>query len=207
MPFVDTVSGITSPRDQKAISVMMMYFRVGKTWTATCLSQDSNIIDDFVREFIDILSHVDNIVKMAPSHQLYGQPFSFKMGIIAPLSFTAGHCRHPHLCRKAIALSRRAPAQEALFTAEHSARAAENIVDSEEQPDLHNKMKAEICDGTLPRLSVRCHYVNVPFKEQVLEKRRVTMHYLRPHYSEARAQVALTRHCRAIYCEDSEIVT
>lgn len=195
---VDTTSKV-----QRAISSLMIYYHISWIWTIACLARSSLVLDGFTQQFGDVLLHADNILQTVSPNE---QPFTFEMGVIAPLSFVAGHCRHPILRREAIALIRRASKREALFTAEHSARAAELIVSLEETPELRRQVELGTWDGTLPGQPDRCQYVNEAFKDQVPERKRPSMHYLQPQCSTAGTQIGWMRHTLALYRADSGIV-
>lgn len=190
----------TTFEDQRAISSMMIHYHVCRIWTIACLARSSLILDSFTQQFSDVLIHAENLLQTVSPQE---QPFNFEIGAIAPLSFVAGHCRHPLLRRKAINLIRKASMREALFTAEHSARAAELLVALEETPRLRRKVETGVWDGTLPGPIYRCQYVNEPFRDEVPDRQGPSVHYLQPRYSTAGEQNGWTRHSLTLFGHES----
>jgi hypothetical protein len=58
--------------------------------------------------------------------------FTFEIGLIPPLYFTALNCRHPLLHRKAIALLQQGSRRERLWGAEPIVRVAERVIELED---------------------------------------------------------------------------
>jgi hypothetical protein len=61
--------------------------------------------------------------------------FTFEMGLIPPLYITVQKCRDPFLRRRALALLRRAPAQEGLWNRNIMVQAGQKIIELEEGSD------------------------------------------------------------------------
>lgn len=187
---------------RSAISLMIMYYHVSKIWTITCLAHSNTVFDDFNQQFEGILHHAENVIQANSSAH---QPFTFEMGVVAPLSFVAAHCRHPILRRRAIALIRKASVREALFTAEHSARAAEILVALEESPHMRNEVETGVWDGSLPGERDRCQYTTQPFDDRNEEQRLPSVHYLLAKQSSAGQLVGWSRHSLPMFSQTSGV--
>lgn len=84
--------------------------------------------------FSDIITHAEVAISCLDrvSGNAKSIPFMFELGVIPPLFFVGWQCRSDVICRQAVALMKRAPAQESLFVAELQINALEKIIAIEE---------------------------------------------------------------------------
>ena len=122
--------------ERYAASVLLMYFHTTEIWNLTCLDPSPMVYDEHRHRFELVLRHAEEALHAGQlSHTSKPPPFSFEMGVIPPLYLTGWRCHHPLLRRQALALIRRAPAQEALFSADLNYRAIAKMIELEEGPD------------------------------------------------------------------------
>jgi tetratricopeptide (TPR) repeat protein len=122
--------------DVHACTLLRMYYLSTYIWIYTCLDEFETAYDSHMDKFTSIITLSESLlVKGAIGDAL--PHFTFEMGLIPPLYFTAINCRHPLLRRKAVALLRQGPRREGLWDAEPVARVAERVIELEE-----NNLKA-----------------------------------------------------------------
>ena len=122
--------------DLYGYSCLVMYYSIAVIWTSTCLTTSQMIFDDYTHLFEEVVRQGEiAATALQSSTKSQKMPvFTFELGISPPLYFTVWKCRHPIIRRKAAALLKRAPRREGLFCAIASARAAEIIIELEEDP-------------------------------------------------------------------------
>lgn len=118
--------------DHYASSILRVYYLITSTWTSTCLDKVETSFDSHIGDFTSIVNEVTTL--FAASTGKNRLPiFSFEMGVIPPLYFTAINCRHPVVRRQAVSLLRRGPRRETLWDAVPLANVAERVVLFEER--------------------------------------------------------------------------
>lgn len=121
--------------DRRGIIVLQIQKSIVRYWLRTNLIPHDLSPEDCLDDFESIVHLAESFVRLAQGSDIGAQPlrFSFEMGIIAPLFFTAFKCRDPTLRRRAIALLYCGPRQEGSWDAISCAKAAERLVEMEER--------------------------------------------------------------------------
>ena len=108
-----------------------MYYLSTYIWIYTCLDEFETAFDSHMDKFTSVITLSESLlIKGTVGDAL--PHFTFEMGLIPPLYFTAINCRHPLLRRKAVALLRQGSRREGLWDAEPMARVAERVIELEE---------------------------------------------------------------------------
>ena len=128
-----TILDCTSPDEICAASYLLMNYNVFVVWLSTKLSPSKTASDEYNREFENILHHASIILASYDG----SPPFTLEMGVIGQLYFVASKCRHPVIRRRALALVRRAPAREGLWSVLPTLQVLERIVALEEATNGH----------------------------------------------------------------------
>ncbi len=118
-----------SSREICASSNLLMYYNIAFVWLSTKLSPSEAAFDNYYQQFENVIHHAD-IVIASHDHQ---PPFLFEMGVLPPLYFVISKCRHPIIRRKALALTKKAPGRECLWTASPMVENLERVVALEEE--------------------------------------------------------------------------
>lgn len=193
--------------DQLTISTMIMHCKIAQIWTIICLDEACTEIDKQFPLFEDIIAHAEAVVnaqsKWTDVHEV--PTFSFELGIIPPLYFTAITCRHPLLRRRAVELMRKAPKQEALFSAELNTKAAEKVISLEESEELSQMVANGTWDGTVPSREQRCQYITLHFEGVDGEKKRPALLYVRETTCEKTGAVRLVDCTANLYDDELDI--
>jgi len=160
------------------VAVLKVYHTVTKIWLETTLSTSQSIYDLYTRDFTDLLDTAASILEnpASSSSKTRGHgatrtsttPFSFELGFLAPLYFTAYRCRVPELRRRAIALLELVPTSEATWEKAVHIALAKRIVHVEEHgfgddedDDTHDhNIRIDSLDGDVGRI-VRMDAVNI----------------------------------------------
>jgi hypothetical protein len=118
-----------SSREICASSNLLMYYNIAFVWLSTKLSPSETAFDNYYQQFEDVIHHAGTVIA-SHDHQ---PPFLFEMGVLPPLYFVISKCRHPKIRLKALALTKKAPARECLWTASSMATNLERVVALEEE--------------------------------------------------------------------------
>ncbi len=119
-------------QDQYASSILRIYYLNTYIWLCTCLYKLETSFDNHLTDFMSIVDIVEELLA-SPTSERYLPIFSFEMGIVPPLYFTAINCRQPVLRRRAVALLRKSPRRESLWDAIPMAEIAERVIMFEER--------------------------------------------------------------------------
>ena len=138
-------------------SMLYMYSLTSSIWLQAALQPSGETAFDAHRhDFELIIEHAESSLSMfmAPWKTKYtGTPpvFSFEMGVIPPLYFTATKCRDSDLRRKAISLLQRSPRREGLWDADEMVAVARRIISLEEEglaSACWPEEQRRVCDAT-----------------------------------------------------------
>jgi hypothetical protein len=110
--FLAQNASVTDPHFSSGSTLLRMFNVTGRIWISTCISPTEVAFDDQIQEFSiivalasSLLSNPDSYIGPLPKSSTNGRvSFTFEMGVIAPLYFTALKCRDPKLRSKAISL-------------------------------------------------------------------------------------------------------
>lgn len=117
--------------DLYASTVLQLYHLIVYIWISTCVDKSETVFDAYLAEFASVTSLAETLLAKGSATNALPH-FTFEMGIIPPLYFTAINCRHPTLRRKAVSLLRQGSMREGLWDAEPMARVAERVIELEE---------------------------------------------------------------------------
>jgi hypothetical protein len=98
-----------------AVALLSMYFTTTSIWLATCLQQSQECYDAHHAQFRKIIEAAELIINTSEGQAQGEILFTFEMGIVPPLYFTATRCRLPALRRQAVSLMQRAPTKEGMW--------------------------------------------------------------------------------------------
>ena len=117
-----------------ASTLLRLYHHITTIWLSTCTDTSETVLDAHTPAFVSIVALAESVLLgPAPPTTRPLPHFTFEMGLIPPLYFTAINCRHRVLRRKAVALLRRGPRRESLWDAEPIAKIAERVIEMEER--------------------------------------------------------------------------
>lgn len=129
--FTSSSDPLTSFSDIYASTLLRLYHLITYIWISTCPDKSETVFDLYMAEFTAVIDLSESLLaKGTASNAL--PPFTFEMGLIPPLYFTAINCRHPTLRRRAVSLLRQGSVRESLWDAEPMARVAERVIMLEE---------------------------------------------------------------------------
>ncbi|KAN0119295.1 hypothetical protein V8E51_001503 [Hyaloscypha variabilis] len=146
-----SASNTISPSDISANILLVSYINA-KIWTRTAIYPNESAWDTQLPSFKEILILCKAVIsnsgekprkgpyslvglpRASPKRPVWRDAFTFEMGIIPPLYFTAIKCRDPTVRREAIRLLGLArPRKEGLWDARNLASIAERVVEIEEE--------------------------------------------------------------------------
>ena len=107
-------------------TILQTHQRVASIFMATCYSFDEVAFDAFLADFEAIVTLSSGIIDDD------NNVFSFEMGTVPPLYWTAIKCRHHIIRHKALSLLLRSPRREALWDSKLDSRAACRVIEIEE---------------------------------------------------------------------------
>jgi hypothetical protein len=117
--------------DIYASTLLRLYHLITYIWVSTCLDKSETAFDSHMVGFTSIINLSELLLAKGSAANALPH-FTFEMGLIPPLYFTAINCRHPTLRRKAVSLLRQGSRRESLWDAEPMARIAERVIELEE---------------------------------------------------------------------------
>ena len=88
--------------------------------------------DGYHTQFKNILEAAELIVNISEGQPQSEILFTFEMGLVPPLYFTATKCRHPALRRQAVSLIQRAPGKEGMWDRAEMTYMAQKVIIMEE---------------------------------------------------------------------------
>ena len=142
-----------------------MYYHSFYIWLKTRLSPTEMIFDEYTHHFEQIIRHAETYVKSKANERPI---FTFEIGAVPPLFFTAMKCRIPSLRRFALDLLDRAPRKECTWGAASTAELACRLMLVEEDglglppPDCGGRCATiAVDDANLPSESGRVHQVEL----------------------------------------------
>lgn len=133
--YLETCGPKLTPAQRTAVDLCLLHSRTLSIWLSVSQDGDECTMDPHTEEFEAILDIGERIITAYTEAGPVGQPpkFSFEMGVIPSLYYTAMKCRVSHLRRRALNLLHRAPRREGLWNAHVAARVAESIMKWEEE--------------------------------------------------------------------------
>lgn len=151
---------ITSQPDMTAAEhdgcrMLLIYHKVTYVWLSTALTPNETAFDNHSTVFEQVINLAATLLRTSTSSSLAPSPgFSFEMGLIPPLYYTAFKCRIPTFRRRAISLLSAAPRREGLWDAFRARKIAERIVTIEEAGLEH------FAETSCPPEAARIHTIN-----------------------------------------------
>lgn len=124
-----------STQDRAGVHTFLMHCELFAIWLPLCLERDEMCWDRYFFNFNEIVKRGRIAVQAKPQRSTK-QPqtaFVFDEGIVAPLTFTATHCRHPIIRGEALTLLKQAPEKEGMWKAITAIQDASHIIELEEQ--------------------------------------------------------------------------
>jgi hypothetical protein len=137
-----------TPKESTGATILQLHYIALFIMSATALDTSPEAFETFTPSFSRIIALTEHLLKPCPSSQeaLFSAvapaalpKFSFDMGVIPPLYYTALRCRSSAVRWKAIALLQQAPLREGIWGAAMTANMARKFVEVEED----NATKAE----------------------------------------------------------------
>ncbi|KAL9113879.1 MAG: hypothetical protein Q9227_002013 [Pyrenula ochraceoflavens] len=120
--------------DRIGATVLLSHCYIAQLWLiwGPCLSEMVFDLPNHIETFLAILNAAKSVITYMNTDGHNKPAFTFEMGLIAPLYWTAHKCRHPLIRRKAIALLKDCPTQEGIWVAKHCRKIALRVVGIEE---------------------------------------------------------------------------
>lgn len=116
-----------------ASSMLLMMYHLGFIWLRAKLSPSETAYDAYNPHFEQVIHHARVVVDSQPSP---APCFTFEIGVMIPLFFVVAKCRHPIIRRQALALIKKAPAKESLWSVGSTARTLERLIQLEEEENV-----------------------------------------------------------------------
>jgi hypothetical protein len=126
-----SVDPSASYADVYTSTLLQLYYLIIYVWVSTCVDKSETIFDSYMAESTSIIDLSESLLARGTAAKALPH-FTFEMGLIPPLYFTAINCRHPTLRRKAVSLLRQGSWRENLWNAEPMAKVAERVIELEE---------------------------------------------------------------------------
>jgi hypothetical protein len=132
--FMTSSGADLGPEDRQRASLLEIQYKVAMIFFATGMSPQETAFDAFNSDF-------DSIVAVASSLVVNGQgpgiverteQFSFDIGVVPPLYFTASRCRDPSIRRRGLSILSANPRQEGVWNSDMLAKIAERLICIEE---------------------------------------------------------------------------
>ena len=158
-------SGRLTQQERLATTSMIMYSNIAYIWVSIECDQDNMLEDRQMHRFQRIVDCAQTLLDAAQEEANdTPAPFASEMGVIPALFFTGMKCRHPLIRRKMVKMLKRAPRQEALFSAEMNWRALEALIGVEEGKELSKSVAEGTWQGELPSQETRCNHVAILYE-------------------------------------------
>lgn len=155
--FIARNASTADTRFSHGCNLLRIFYITGQMWLASCLSLDETLFDDMMDKFRAVIALASSVIhesdsstSIPPRSSTKGPaPFTFEMGVIAPLYFTAIKCRDRKLRREAISLlGSCTPRKEGLWDADILVYVTRRIVEIEESGlDAFIASSPEAVDG------------------------------------------------------------
>lgn len=163
----------STTRHVQAVSILSMYFTTTSIWLSACLERAQVYYDEYQPHFEQILQAAELVINL-PQQRPRGQVlFTFEMGLIPPLYFTAQRCRVPKLRRQAISLLQRAPSKEGMWNRAEMVYLANRVIQIEERENVDSNDVLE-----LPRETTRLHDVHSNYEYSPTGQRKNFVIYM-----------------------------
>jgi hypothetical protein len=160
-----------------AVSLLSMYFTTTSIWLATCLQKAQECYDDHHGQFRKIIEAAELIVNISEGQPQSEMTFTFEMGLVPPLYFTASKCRHPALRRQAVSLIRRAPGKEGMWDRAEMMYMASKVIRMEEGGEYDAD---EVLN--MPDEAARLHDVRIEREDARPGQRKTVVKYMSKAY-------------------------
>ena len=121
--------------DKMAISQLLVYYYTSEIWVSTCLETTEVLFDEHLVDFTLIIRHAKRVLEhwSRVYHTITSKvAFTFELGMIPPLYYTAMKCRHPLLRREAVSLLERCPVREGPWNSKETTLVAQRVILLEE---------------------------------------------------------------------------
>ena len=156
----------TAQTEPETASYLLMYYHTASVWLSTRLNPIQMAFDEQKYHFEELVRHAEVYVK---AKAIEKPTFTFEVGAVPPLYFTATKCRIPSLRRRALDLITRAPRKECMWGAESTAELVARLIAIEEAelglpvPDCSGwcATVANIDDSISPLEEMRVHNVEL----------------------------------------------
>ncbi|KAL9112938.1 MAG: hypothetical protein Q9227_002802 [Pyrenula ochraceoflavens] len=108
----------------RGASILQVHHRIASIFLGTCYEREEVSFDAYLKDFEAIVALSENVVEE--------NNFSFEMGTIPPLFWTALRCRHHVVRHKALNLLKHSPRRESLWDSALASRVVQRIFEIEE---------------------------------------------------------------------------
>ena len=124
-----------SIEERVGVQTFLMHCELIAIWLPLCLEPDKMCWDRCFVRFNEIVKRGTFVVQANSQRSIKRPqiPFVFDEGVMAPLSFTANHCRHPRIRREALALLKQGPEKESIWKAWTAVHNTSLLIELEEQ--------------------------------------------------------------------------
>lgn len=157
----------------QAVSLLSMYYNTTFIWLTTCLEKAQSCYDVYLTQFKKIVEAADLIVNLSEGQPQSEILFTFEMGLVPPLYFTATKCRDPPLRRQAVSLIQRAPGKEGMWDRAEMMYVASKVIHMEEGGEFDAE---EVL--AMPREAARLHDVQFEREDTRPGQRKTVVKYM-----------------------------
>lgn len=176
--YLQTIDTSSTLELQHSSATVWTYYGVCKIWCSPWRDTQQTTYDLHFDTFDMIVTQAG--IALDALSQLYQTlpVYSFEMGMIPPLYFTAWKCRHPRIRHQALRLMKQAPLQEGLFLANQTWKAAEKIIEIEESGSkVTLSLNGE--EILLPTEEARMYHATIRWESETGAKLHPTLDYWR----------------------------
>ena len=160
-----------------AVALLSMYFTTSSIWLMTCLEKAQECYDGYHTQFKNILEAAELIVNISEGQPQSEILFTFEMGLVPPLYFTATKCRHPALRRQAVSLIQRAPGKEGMWDRAEMTYMAQKVIIMEEGGEYDAE---EVL--VMPVEASRLHDVQIEREDALPGQRKTVVKFISKPY-------------------------
>lgn len=132
--FMTSSGADLGPEDRQRVSLLEIQYKVAIILFATGMSPQETAFDALNSDFDSIVAVASSLVvnNQGPGILERTGQFSFDMGVVPPLYFTASRCRDPSIRRRALSVLSANPCQEGVWNSDMLAKIAERLICIEE---------------------------------------------------------------------------
>ncbi len=143
-------------RDLQGAMLLEMQYKCTKIFLSVGMPPREKLFDELTASFESVISLATSVIDRTDSCGVSGRTghFSFEIGIVAPLYFTATRCRDPWIRRQALSLLSSTSRQECLWNSEMLSKIAERLILIEEDRDEVRQVTRSDVISVTSRLSV-----------------------------------------------------